>query len=244
MARYLMTIRYDGGNYHGWQVQANAVTVQSTVQNSLERTLKIRPDVTGCSRTDSGVHAYNYCFHFDYNGSIPPEKLALALNANLPDDICALRCEQVRDDFHARYSVVSKEYVYRIYTGAVRDPFACRYSYHYKHPLDVDKMNVAARHFIGTHDFSSFCAAGSSVEDNTRTVMSSAVIQNGDFIEFYVKADGFLYNMVRIMAGTLISVGGGKTDADSISDIINARQRSAAGITAPAHGLFLNKVEY
>lgn len=244
MSRYLMTIRYDGTNYHGWQVQNNAMTVQQTVQDSLESLLKTRPNVTGCSRTDSGVHAENYCFHFDFSGNIPPDKIVLGLNTKLPNDICARECKIVPDDFHARYSVKSKQYIYRIYTGKVRDPFLCKYSYHSKFPLDTEKMKTAVKHFLGTHDFTSFCASGSSVEDNTRTVYFADITENGDIIEFSVEADGFLYNMVRIMAGTLIAVGNGKIDSEDITTIIEKKDRASAGVTAPAHGLFLNKINY
>ena len=244
MSRYLMTIRYDGTNYHGWQVQNNAVTVQQTVQDSLESLFKIRPNVTGCSRTDSGVHAENYSFHFDFNGNIPPPKIVLGLNTKLPNDICARECIIVPDDFHARYCVKSKRYVYRIYTGAIRDPFLCKFSYHAKCPLDTEKMKTAVIHFLGTHDFTSFCASGSSVEDNTRTVYNANITENGDIIEFSVEADGFLYNMVRIMAGTLIAVGNGKIAPEDITTIIEKKDRASAGVTAPAYGLFLNKVNY
>ena len=244
MQRYLMTIRYDGTNYHGWQVQPNAVTVQQTVQNSLESALGVRPNITGCSRTDSGVHAYEYCFHFDYDGAIPENKLPLALNTKLPYDISAVDCMKVDNDFHARYSVQSKEYVYKIYNSEFRDPFKCKYSYFYKGNLDVEKMNEAAQNFVGKHDFTSFCASGSSVEDNTRTVMSASVTKSNDMIEFRVRADGFLYNMVRIMAGTLLDVGTGRKTSDNITKIITNKNRGSAGITAPPHGLFLNHVFY
>ena len=244
MPRFLMTIRFDGTAYHGWQVQNNAVTIQQTVQDSLEAVLKFRPNVSGCSRTDSGVHAEKYCFHFDFDGKIPPDKLVLALNTKLPDDISAIDCIAVANDFHARYSVHSKQYTYRIFTGNIRNPFLRKYSYHPKFALDTDKMNIASKQFCGTHDFTSFCASGSSVEDNTRTVFEANVTKTNELIEFKVRADGFLYNMVRIMAGTLIMVGSGKIAPDKVIDIINSQNREFAGPTAPAHALFLSEINY
>ena len=244
MPRYLMTIRFDGTMYHGWQVQKNAVSVQQTVQDAFENALSFRPGITGCSRTDSGVHANKYCFHFDLENDIAPKGITAALNSKLPKDICAVDCNYVPDDFHARYGVLKKRYVYRIYTGKIRDPFLFRYSYHCKRDLNADIMNKAAEKFIGKYDFSSFCASGSSVEDNTRTVFSATVSKKGDIIEFAVEADGFLYNMVRIMAGTLIDVGAAKLSPSDIPMIIAKKDRSAAGATAPAQGLFLDDVIY
>lgn len=242
--RYLMTIKYDGTAYHGWQVQPNAVTVQPTVQDALEKVLRIRPNVTGCSRTDSGVHANKYCFHFDCDGKIPPKAMIKAVNANLPPDIAAYDCTAVDDDFHARYCVKEKQYVYKIYNGKYRDPFYNNYALYVNMPLDDHIMNMAAAGFCGRHDFSAFCSAGASTVDNTRTVFSADVERHGDLVEFTVSADGFLYNMVRIMAGTLIFVSMGKIAADDIADIINSGDRSKAGITAAPHGLYLNDVIY
>lgn len=242
--RCLMTIQYDGGAYHGWQVQKNAVTVQQTVQDALEALFGYRPAVTGCSRTDSGVHARKYCFHFDYGGTIPLASLPSAVNAHLPDDIAAVGCMAVEDDFHARYSVRSKQYVYEIFNGRVRDPFLRGRAYHVSAPLDAERMNLAAKEFIGTHDFSAFCAAGASTVDNTRTVFESKVERCGDCVRFTVSADGFLYNMVRIMAGTLLYVSQGKIEVGEIADIIASKQRSRAGFTAPACGLYLCDVKY
>ena len=245
MPRFLMTIRFDGTAYHGWQVQNNAVTIQQTVQDSLEAVLKFRPNVSGCSRTDSGVHAEKYCFHFDFDGKIPPDKLVLALNTKLPDDISALDCIKVADDFHARYSVHSKQYTYRIYTGNIRNPFLRKYSYHPKFTLDVDKMNIAAKQFCGTHDFTSFCTIDKREKgDFTRNVKMFSVERQDKLVTMTVEADGFLYNMVRIMVGTLLRIQQGKIAPDEIPFIIQQENRRFAGPTAPAQGLYLNKVNY
>ena len=242
--RYLMTIRYIGTNYHGWQVQQNATAVQPTVQDALEKILGFRPNVTGCSRTDSGVHALKYCFHFDCDGKISPEKMVCAINAKLPSDIAAYDCKAVPDDFHARYSVKNKRYIYKIYNGRQRNPFCEKLAHHITTPLDADLMNKAAVQFIGTYDFTAFCAAGASTVDNVRTVYDANVNRSGDDVTFSVCADGFLYNMVRIMTGTLIDVSYGKISADEIADIINSKDRQRAGVTAPPHGLYLYDVKY
>lgn len=244
MSRFKMTIQYDGTLYHGWQVQNNAVSIQSTVQDAMQALCTKRLDITGCSRTDSGVHANEYCFHFDYDGTITDTAFPHALNTKLPNDISALHCEKVADDFHARYSVVKKRYVYKFYTGNVRSPFLRSYAYHTKHFLDAELMNKAAQKFCGKHDFAAFCASGSSVEDTQRTVYSAYVERDGDIVSFYVEADGFLYNMVRIMAGTLLFVSQGKIAVDDIADIIALKNRNNAGPTVPPHGLYLDKVFY
>ena len=244
MSRFKMTIQYDGTLYHGWQVQNNAVSIQSTVQNAMQELCGRRLDITGCSRTDSGVHANEYCYHFDYDGTITDTAFPNALNTKLPQDISAVHCEKVADNFHARYSVQKKRYVYKFYTGKVRSPFLRSYAYHTKHSLDAELMNEAAQKFCGKYDFAAFCASGSSVENTERTVCSSYVERNGDIVSFYVEADGFLYNMVRIMAGTLLFVSQGKTGVDDIVGIIKSKNRDNAGPTVPPHGLYLDKVFY
>lgn len=242
--RYLMTIQYDGTAFHGWQVQPNGITVQETVGDAFEQFLGHRLKITGCSRTDSGVHALKFCFHFDYDGKIPSDRLVFALNAHLPSDISAIDCRQVPNDFHARYSVLSKRYVYKIYNAKIRSPFFEGRAYHFNMPLDEKIMDEAAKQFIGTYDFSAFCSANSSVEDKVRTVYDTGVKRNGDVVEFYVEANGFLYNMVRIMAGTLISCGVGKLKPSDIIPIIQSKKRNLAGVTAPPQGLYLYDVKY
>lgn len=244
MSRLLFTIKYDGGNYHGWQVQNNGVTVQQTVQDALEAVLGRRVNVTGCSRTDSGVHANMFCFHSDIDCNIPIDRFPAALNAHLPDDIAVIACQRVPDDFHARYSCKGKNYIYKIYDSEVRNPFKKGYAFYYKSKLNVDLMNLAAKCFIGKHDFSGFCSAGSSVTDTVRTITECKVIRDGDIVTVSVSADGFLYNMVRIIVGTLIEVSEGKIKTDDVDGIIASCNRNKAGRTAPACGLYLNKVYY
>ncbi|HIZ16228.1 MAG TPA: tRNA pseudouridine(38-40) synthase TruA [Firmicutes bacterium] len=242
--RYLLTMRFCGENYHGWQVQHNAVTVQQTVQDALERLFGSRPGLTGCSRTDSGVHANMFCAHFDIDTDIPADKIPAALNAYLPEDIAVYACRTVDNDFHARYSASGKRYVYKILNSPYRNPFLTGRAYHVKQHLDLYSMQRAASGFIGRHDFSAFCSAGASVEDTVREVFGASVGQSGELIEFSVHADGFLYNMVRIMAGTLIDIGCGRLSSDAVSGIILSADRANAGFTAPPHGLYLDKVYY
>ena len=242
--RYLLTLKYIGTNYHGWQVQDNALAVQPVIQDALCEMFPHRPGVTGCSRTDSGVHANMYCCQFDSDLQRDPFGVICSVNRNLPNDIAVTDCRIVEDEFHARYSVKSKEYIYRIYNGVHRDPFAHQLAYHYRFPLDVAKMDAAAGHYVGTHDFSSFCSLGAKEGDKTRSVFSASVTRTGDFVEFRVSADGFLYNMVRIMVGTLLRVSQGKFAVEDIPRIIEAKNRDHAGPTAPPEGLYLNQVFY
>lgn len=244
MRNLLLTLRYDGADYHGWQVQDNARTVQSVFQEALINVLGERPDIKGCSRTDSGVHARKFCVSLKTDRTIPCKKLIPALNVNLPEDIAVTDCREVSEDFHARYSAKGKRYVYVIHNSPVRDPFLSRRALEHKTRLNENKMNVAAQHFVGTHDFAAFCSAGSKVTDTVRTVKCAKVEREGDIVRFTVAADGFLYNMVRIMTGTLLEVSAGKIMEDEVPDIIASRDRSRAGITAPACGLYLDEVFY
>ena len=244
MRRLLITIRYDGTDYHGWQVQPNGVTVQEWMQDAVEKVFGARLDVTGCSRTDSGVHANMFCFHMDTELDIPCEKVPLALNTALPDDIAVLSCKEVDGDFHARYCAKGKRYVYRLYDSHLRDPFINRYSVQYKGKLNVEAMNEAAQSFVGKHDFSAFCASGSEVEDRVRTVYEMRVERIGNEVVVTVSADGFLYNMVRIMVGTLLEVSEGKLSAEDIKVALDTGKRELAGRTAAAKGLCLDRVFY
>lgn len=244
MRNLAVTIRYNGSNYHGWQVQKNALTVQEVFQNSLERIIGERPDVKGCSRTDTGVHAYMYVINFMTENKIKCEQLIKALNFTLPPDIAAYDCCEKKDDFHARYSCKGKQYIYKILNSYNRDPFYQSLAYHYGLKLDEEIMDKAAKNFIGTYDFSAFCSSGSKVKDHVRTVTQAEVKRDGDLILFTVTADGFLYNMVRIMAGTLIETANGHISPDDMGDIILSGDRSRAGMTAPPEGLYLNRVYY
>ena len=244
MRRLLITIRYDGTDYHGWQVQPNGVTVQERIQDAVEKVFGARLDVTGCSRTDSGVHANMFCFHMDTELDIPCEKVPLALNTALHDDIAVLSCKEVDGDFHARYCAKGKRYVYRLYDSHLRDPFINRYSVQYKGKLNVNAMNLAAQSFVGKHDFSAFCASGSEVEDRVRTVYEMRVERIGNEVAVTVSADGFLYNMVRIMVGTLLEVSEGRLSAEDIKIALKTGKRELAGRTAAAQGLCLDRVFY
>lgn len=244
MRNLLITISYDGSAYHGWQVQKNAVTVQQVFQKAVEKLFRQKTDIKGCSRTDSGVHAKMYCVSIKTQKNIPCENIITGLNTYLPKDIAVTGCIEVADDFHARYSVKSKEYVYRIYNSQIRNPFLKNYALHYRYPIDAKYLNEEAQAFLGSHDFSGFCSAKSDVEDTVRTVYSFSVTRNGDEVIFSVEADGFLYNMVRIMVGTLLFVNEGKIKQGELADVIKSKDRKRAGKTAPAHGLYLNNVKY
>lgn len=240
----LFTLRYDGTNYHGWQVQENAITVQQAFQDAVEHICGVRENVVGCSRTDSGVHADMYCCNMRTDSKLTAEKWKKALNGVLPADIAVTDCREVPFEFHARYDSSGKCYVYRIWNADERNPFINRYSYHYKYPLDADFLNSQAKQLVGKHDFSAFCAAGASTVDNVRTVTRAEVVRRGDEVLMYFEADGFLYNMVRIMVGTLLDISRGKIAKDSINSIILSCDRDRAGATAPAQGLCLERVFY
>lgn len=244
MEKILLCISYIGTGYHGWQVQKNAVTVQQKMQDAIERILGKRYDLTGCSRTDAGVHANEYYCAFSSEKNIDIYALPKALNAVLPFDIAIKDAEKVPMDFHPRYSAKAKEYVYIIHNSHLRDPFCYKRAMRVVEELDVEKMKKAIPYFLGYHDFSAFCASGGSVTDKTRNIKTLAISKNSDKITISVSADGFLYNMVRIIAGTLIEVGKGNIAAESIGEIIESRDRKKAGPTAKPDGLYLNKVYY
>lgn len=245
MRNLLLTLRYDGTRYHGWQIQQNAVAVQQVFQDALQRVLGETPPIKGCSRTDTGVHAYQYCISLKTGHPIPCERLVGALNHFLPEDMAVLDCREVDGQFHARYSCTGKEYVYKIWNHPVRDPFLSGYALHYWYPLDEQALHRAAQHYLGRHDFTSFCTLDSREPgDMTRCVTRSEVTRQGDLVLFTVAADGFLYNMVRIMVGTLLRVAQGKLTPEQIPAILAAKNRRLAGPTAPACGLYLNRVDY
>lgn len=244
MRNLLLTIRYDGSSYHGWQVQKNAVTVQQVFQKAVGKLFCEKIDIKGCSRTDSGVHANMYCVSFKTDKNIPCKNIIAGLNTYLPKDIAVTDCKEVAPDFHARYSVRSKKYVYRVYNAQIRDPFLKDYAFHYRYPINADYLNTESQAFVGTHDFCGFCSSRSDVEDTVRTVYSFSVERKGDEVIFSVEANGFLYNMVRIMVGTLLFVNEGKIRPGELAQIIDSKERKRAGKTAPAQGLYLNSVKY
>ena len=245
MRNLLITIAYDGSAYHGWQIQENAVTVQEVFQDALRRVTGLTEDLKACSRTDTGVHAREFCISLQTENPIPPERLAAALNHYLPESIAVKTCREVPMGFHARYSCKGKEYSYEIWNHPVRDPFLVGRALHYWYPIDEKLLNAAAQHYIGRHDFTSFCTLDRrETGDLHRTVTQAQVERRGDMVFFTVTADGFLYNMVRIMVGTLLRVQQGKLKPEDIPEIIAAKDRAKAGPTAPACGLYLNKVFY
>lgn len=244
MKRILLTLAYDGTAYHGWQVQPNGITVQQVLQETLEKVLGVRPNVTGCSRTDAGVHAKEFCCHLDCAENIPEDAFLRGVNAALPNDISVKGCSIRNNDFHARYSAKGKTYVYRIFNSKVKDPFLSRYTWHIERPLNIDKMNDFCKRIIGTHDFFAFSSSGRTVTDTVRTVSECFVEKNGDIVSLQITADGFLYNMVRIIVGTAVEVSDGRINLNSIEEILETRLREKAGITAPPMGLCLEKVIY
>ena len=244
MQRLLLTLRYDGSRYHGRQVQKNAITVQETLQDAVERLTGIRSGLTGCSRTDAGVHAEMFCCAFDTASPLRGEKMVKALNAHLPRDIAVYGCREVEADFHPRYAALGKRYVYRIWNAPERNPFWEGRALHCRRPLDAAFLNEQAAAYVGTHDFASHQAAGSTVEETIRTVRRAEVERRGEMVLFTVEADGFLYNMVRIMVGTLLGLQAGSLEAGSIPAILESGSRERAGATAPACGLYLDHVFY
>ena len=244
MQRLLLTLRYDGSRYHGWQVQKNAITVQETLQDAVERLTGIRSGLTGCSRTDAGVHAEMFCCAFDTASPLRGEKMVKALNAHLPRDIAVYGCREVEAVFHPRYAALGKRYVYRIWNAPERNPFWEGRALHCRRPLDAAFLNEQAAAYVGTHDFASHQAAGSTVEETIRTVRRAEVERRGEMVLFTVEADGFLYNMVRIMVGTLLGLQAGSLEAGSIPAILESGSRERAGATAPACGLYLDHVFY
>ena len=251
--KLLIRVSYFGKDFCGYQAQKDKRTVQTELNRAASELFGFDCDITGCSRTDSGVHANCFCATVNKHGEVGLEtdidlkKIPRAMSAHLPEDIAVFDAEWVDDEFHARYDVKYKEYIYKINNAPVRDPFSEGRAWHYPRVLDdkaVESMNAAASKYIGTHDFSAFMAQGSNVSTTVRTVAFASVVKVGNEIIFRVAADGFLYNMVRIMTGTLIAVGEGKIAPDDIEKIIESRDRSNAGMTAPAQGLYLNKVVY
>ena len=241
----LLTISYDGKEFHGWQIQQNAMTVQEAFQTALSKIIGDDFDVKGCSRTDSGVHANMYCISLKTEHPIKPERLKAALNRWLPLSIAVLDCKEVAPDFHARYSCTSKEYIYKIWNSEVRNPFLDGYALHYRYKIDEDLLDKAAQAYVGRHDFTSFCTLDNREKgDMTRNVKAFSVTREGDLVTMKVEADGFLYNMVRIIAGTLVKIGGSDMPADAMKGIIAATDRAAAGPTAPAHGLTMIGLKY
>ena len=242
--KYFAKIKYLGCEFHGFQVQPNARTVQGVLTSACEELFGAKTSITGCSRTDSGVHANEFCLTVESDGAtVPAEKLPIALMRYLPQDVSLYYAEECDGDFHPRYSVKSKEYLYRIKNIRTSDPFDVgRVWFVPQHigECELDRMKSAAKFIQGYKDYSSFMAEGSDIKDARRNIMYLDVERHGDYIDFKICADGFLYNMVRIIVGTLIDVAFGRIAVE----IIESKNRALAGMTAPPEGLYLNKVNY
>ncbi len=244
MGRFLLKIAYDGTAYHGWQVQPNGITVQGVLCDALSKICKSKVDVTGCSRTDARVHANEFYCHFDSVLDIPAAAFVNVLNAALPNDIAVLGCEPVADNFHARYNAKGKNYIYKFFDGDVRNPFLRNYALYVPRKLDEQRMNEFCRQIIGKHDFVGFSCSKRTVVDTVRTIYRCETYRDGDNVVLSVTADGFLYNMVRIIAGTALDVSFGRINPEDTAGILESADRNRAGTTLAPHGLYLNKVFY
>ena len=244
MKRVMLTVAYDGTAYHGWQVQPNGVTIEGELNSVLKELTGEEIQVIGASRTDAGVHGLCNIAVFDTESNIPGEKFSYALNQRLPEDIKVVDSCEVAEDFHPRHVSSKKTYEYKIYNAKFPDPTKRLYSHFTYTSLNVEKMQEAATYLIGEHDFKSFCAPAAVVETTVRTLYKAEVIQDEEYIRIRVQGNGFLYNMVRIIAGTLMEVGSGKRQPEDIKTILEAKDRNAAGPTAPARGLMLINYEF
>ena len=244
MKRVKIIVAYDGTNYCGWQVQPNGITIESVLNHHLSELLGEEIHVIGASRTDSGVHADGNVAVFDTSARMPAERISYALNTRLPQDILIQDSCEVPSDFHPRFQRTVKTYEYRICSRKFPDPCSRLYSLFYYWELDVEQMKKAAAYLVGEHDFTSFCTKKEEVTNCVRTIYSLDIEKTGDQIVIRIRGNGFLYNMVRIITGTLLRVGGGLIKPEQIPEILAAQDRSAAAETAPAHGLKLVKIEY
>lgn len=243
--RILLTVEYFGKNYAGWQRQKNATSVQQVLEEKLSLILQSPIVLSASGRTDSGVHALGQKAHFDYEGNFPVEKMAFAVNTTLPEDIRVLSAIKVSDDFHAQYSAKRKTYVYKMYVSRTLHPLK---NYHFARipydKVDFEKMERACEDLIGTHDFSGFSSTGSGIKTTVRTIYSATLRKDGEDITLEITGNGFLYNMVRIIAGTLAYIGAGLLPEDSVKTVLDTKNRKLAGKTFPPQGLYLKEVFY
>lgn len=244
MRNIKLTVSYDGTAYVGWQRQKNGVSVQEVIEKALRKIAGERVRLIGAGRTDSGVHASGQVANFRTNSRLAPERIKRALNSRLPEDIAVSAADEVGPDFHAQFSARRKRYRYTILNSDSCDPFVRKFAAHYPYRLDLPAMRKAARYLVGKHDFRAFQNSGSVRKDTVRTVRKIAVEKNGPLIYIDIEADGFLYNMARNIAGTLIEVGRGKMPASGAKAILSGKDRRYCGPTAPAHGLCVIKVIY
>lgn len=243
MRNIKLTIQYNGKNYCGWQKQNDSLGIQGTIEQAIKEITNEDVKITGSGRTDAGVHALGQVANFNTETNIPAEKIPNALNSKLPKDISIISAEEMPLDFHSRYCAKGKTYRYMIYNNPYRTPIYNDISYFVKYDLDLEKMQKEAKSLIGTYDFKGFMSSGSSVKDTVRTIYDIQIIKQEDLIVIEVQGNGFLYNMVRIIVGTLVDIGRGRINLD-MSSIIESKSRSMAGHTAPEQGLFLKKVDY
>lgn len=245
MKRVRLFVAYDGTAYCGWQIQPNGITVEEVLNEKLSKVTGEKAAIIGASRTDSGVHALGNVAVFDTESTIPPERMSYALNQHLPEDIIIVKSDEVPLDWHPRYQDnIRKTYEYHIYNSKTPNPLRRKYSAFVSFPLDVEKMREGAAYLIGEHDFVSFCNVRTNVEDTVRTVYEIEITQNREDITIRISGNGFLYNMVRIIAGTLIRVGRGFYTPEKVKEILEAKERTSAGVTAPAEGLVLVEIHY
>lgn len=242
--RVMLRIAYDGTGYCGWQIQPNGISVQQLINEAVSDLFGTDIEVMGASRTDAGVHALDQVAVFDVDTKMPADKISYALNQRLPEDIVVQSSMQVEDDFHPRYAQSMKTYEYKILNSKMPDPTVRRDTFHYYYPLDVEKMSMAASYLIGRHDFTSFSSVKAQVKSRVRTIYSIKVYKEDNIIHIRVTGDGFLYNMVRIIAGTLIKVGAGEIAPEEMLNILMGRNRELAGPTAVAQGLTMISLEY
>lgn len=245
MRNIKLLVEYDGTGYSGFQIQRRGeASIQLRIEEALEIVTGQRPRITAAGRTDAGVHALGQVVNFVTESSIPVERFPYAMNVHLPPDIVVWKAEEAPPEFHARKSAQSKLYRYTVYNQDFPSPFWRRFSYHWRHRLNEEAMAVAAGHLIGRHDFSAFRSLGSSAKTSVREIRAATVVRDGHLVIFSVEADGFLYNMVRILAGTLLEVGCGKMSPNDLPDVIISRDRRRAGRTLPPEGLCLITVRY
>ncbi len=239
-----LVIAYDGTNYHGWQTQSDNITIQETIEKAISIITKKNSSLIGSGRTDKGVHALGQVANFVTETKIETDKIKFALNANLPKDIRILSSEEVSMEFNSRFDAHNKTYMYQIYNDKINSPFYDRYTYFIPSELDFEKMNKASTYLVGTHDFKGFMAAGSEVKTTVRTIYTTKLVKEEKIIRLYVNGSGFLYNMVRIIAGTLIDIGKGTKEISCVQKALEIKDRTILGHTAKPEGLFLQEVEY
>jgi tRNA pseudouridine38-40 synthase len=244
MKNIKLIIEFDGSNFCGWQRQPEGRTVQKVIETAIFKATGENIMINGSSRTDAGVHARDMVANFFTDSTIPGDKFREAINTRLPEDVSIIKSEEVDKDFHARYSSKGKTYSYTIVNRYERLSLGHQYLYHYRYKLDVDEMRKACKYFMGNHDFRAFMSLGSSIKTTTRNIKELYIEQNKDKIKIFITADGFLYNMVRIIVGTLIKVGNGKLKAEEIESIIIEGNRKRSGMCVPPNGLILEKVFY